>query len=118
MSKTKRLMVAAAAVLAVIAALWFTNRAVTPKNATMDDVRAEAHAGGYHLVDTATLAHWYGQGKKMLLVDARQDWEYRAGHIKGAVNFPMEPTWWSRWRKKDDLARFLGTDKDKSLVFY
>jgi hypothetical protein len=30
----------------------------------------------------------------------------------------MEPTWWSRWSKKDDLAKFLGEDKDKLLVFY
>jgi 3-mercaptopyruvate sulfurtransferase SseA len=118
MSGKMRLIVAAIAVLAVIGALWLTNRAVTPKEATMDDVRAEARAGGYRLVDTATLAQWYRQGKTILLVDTRQDWEYRAGHIKGTLNFPMEPTWWSRWSKKDDLAKFLGEDKDKLLVFY
>lgn len=114
----KRLIVAAIAVLAVIGALWLTNRAVTPKEATMVEVRAEARAGGYRLVGTATLAQWYRQGKTMLLVDTRQDWEYRAGHIKEALNFPMEPTWWSRWSKKDELAKFLGEDKDKLLVFY
>ncbi len=30
--------------------------------------------------------------KSLLLVDTRQEWEYRTGHLKGAVNFPMEPT--------------------------
>jgi hypothetical protein len=30
----------------------------------------------------------------------------------------MEPTWWSRWRKAGDLKAFLGTDKDRTIVFY
>jgi rhodanese-related sulfurtransferase len=51
-------------------------------------------------------------------VDTRQEWEYRTGHIKGAVNFPMEPTWLSRWQKKGDLAALLGTDKGQPIVFY
>ena len=46
--------------------------------------------------------------EKILLVDTRQDWEFAAGHIKAAVNFPIEPTWWSRWRKKADLLRCSG----------
>jgi hypothetical protein len=118
MQNGKRLMTVAAAMVAVILVLWVTNRAVTPIEATLEDVRAEARAGGYQLVDTETLAQWRQQGKEMLLVDTRQDWEYRAGHIEGSLNFPMEPTWWSRWSKKDDLAGFLGPDKDKLLVFY
>jgi 3-mercaptopyruvate sulfurtransferase SseA len=40
------------------------------------------------------------------------------GHIKGAVNFPMEPTAWSRWWKKSELAAELGPDKDRFIVFY
>jgi rhodanese-related sulfurtransferase len=54
----------------------------------------------------------------MLLVDTRQEWEYRTGHIKGALNFPMEPTWMSRWRNKGALENFLGPDKERYLVFY
>ena len=45
------------------------------------------------------------------LVDTRQDWEYRTGHIHGAIHFPMEPTWWSRWRKADALKDLLGPDR-------
>ena len=56
--------------------------------------------------------------RRLILVDTRQEWEYRTGHIKGAVNFPMEPTWWYRWRKQGELKRFLGPDKDRFLVFY
>ena len=38
----------------VIAALWFTNRAVTPKEATWEDVLAEAKLGGYPIIKTET----------------------------------------------------------------
>jgi rhodanese-related sulfurtransferase len=51
-------------------------------------------------------------------VDTRQEWEYRTGHIKNALNFPIEPTWLSRWRKKDALQTFLGLDKNRLIVFY
>jgi rhodanese-related sulfurtransferase len=52
------------------------------------------------------------------MVDTRQEWEYRTGHIKGALNFPMEPTGWARWRKKGALSKFLGPDKNQLIVFY
>ena len=84
-----------------------------------DDVVAEAEIGGYRLISTEDLWKRYRENRdSLLLVDTRQGWEYRTGHIKGAVNFPMEPTWLSRWRKKGDLGRLLGEDKDRTLVFY
>ena len=54
----------------------------------------------------------------LLIVDTRQEWEFRTGHIKKAVNFPIEPTWLSRWQKKKSLETFLGPDKNKTIVFY
>ncbi len=107
------------AVGVAIAALWWTNQAVTPKEATWDEVRAEAKSGGYHLIATSELAEKYSQSANdLLLVDTRQDWEYRTGHIKGAVNFPMEPTGWSRWRKANALKNLIGPDKDRKVIFY
>jgi len=38
--------------------------------------------------------------------------------MKGALNFPMEPIWWSRWRKAGALETFLGPDRDRTIVFY
>jgi len=102
-----------------ISALWFTNRIVTPKDASWDDVIAESEAGGYRLIKTDALREKYLETPdNILLVDTRQGWEFRTGHIKTAVNFPMEPTWLSRWQKKNSLERFLGPDKDKHIVFY
>jgi Rhodanese-like domain len=113
------------AILALVAAaltlgvLWQVNRPIIPQEATWDDVKAEAQSGGYRLINTDELAARYGQDAgKLLLVDTRQAWEYRTGHIQGAVNFPIEPTAWSRWRSQGQLFRFLGPDKDRPIVFY
>jgi hypothetical protein len=99
--------------------LWHTNRVITPKAATLTDVLAEARQGGYRIIDTDELWERYRKDPEtMLLVDTRQEWEYRTGHIKGAVNFPIEPTWLSRWRNKGALEQFLGPDKKRLIVFY
>ena len=100
-------------------ALLLTNQSVTPKTASWEDVESEARAGSYQLISTTDLAKKYAdKNDPPLIIDTRQAWEYRAGHIKGALNFPMEPTWLSRWRKKGDLAHLLGPDKDRFIVFY
>jgi hypothetical protein len=107
------------AVLMTIGGLWLTHRAVTPKQATWDDVLVEAKAGGYKIITTDELSdRCQNQLQSLLLVDTRQEWEYRTGHLKGAVNFPIEPTWWSRWRKAPALETLLGPDKDRTLIFY
>lgn len=79
----------------------------------------EAKQGDYRIISTDELwARYEKDPAKMLLVDTRQEWEYRTGHIKSALNFPMEPTWMSRWRNKGALGKFLGPDKERFLVFY
>ena len=119
MQNSKATLVALVAVLITVGALWFANRAVTPKEATWDDVQAEAKSGGYRIITTEELAREYQKDTgSLLLVDTRQEWEYRTGHLKGALNFPMEPTWWARWRKASALEAFLGPDKDRMVVFY
>jgi hypothetical protein len=119
MENRKTTIIALVAVLLTVGALWLTNRAVTPRQATWDDVLAEAKAGGYKVITTDELASRYEKDAgDLLLVDTRQEWEYRTGHLKGAVNFPMEPTAWSRWRKASALESFLGPNKDRHIIFY
>lgn len=114
----QRLVFAAVAVLLTIGVLWFANRTVITPEAKWEDVLAEAKSGGYRLISTEELRKLYEQEPRtILLVDTRQEWEYRTGHIPGSVNFPMEPTWWSRWRNKRPLETVLGADKDRSIVF-
>jgi 3-mercaptopyruvate sulfurtransferase SseA len=119
MSRARTTLLALIAMALTLGALWHQHRTVAPPEATMAEVEAESAAGGYRLITTDELAKLYQQPPaKLLLVDTRQDWEYRSGHIKGAVNFPLEPTWWSRWRSQGRLAALLGPDKDRPVVFY
>ena len=107
------------AVALTISILWYTNDSVTPSEATWEDVLAEAAQGGYRIISNQELWNLYKtKPNDLLLVDTRQGWEYRTGHIKGSVNFPMEPTWWSRWRKQKSLETLLGPDKNRFIVFY
>jgi predicted sulfurtransferase len=119
MQNSKATLAAVVAVMITVGTLWFTNHAVTPKEATWEDVQTEARSGGYRLISTEELAALYQKDSgNLLLVDTRQEWEYRTGRIKGALNFSMEPTWWSRWRKASALETLLGSDKDRVVVFY
>jgi len=119
MNNLRKTISALIAITLTIGYIWYGNRSVTPQKATWDDVRAEAAKGGYQLISTDEL--WLkskADPESLFIVDTRQEWEYRSGHIQGAVNFPMEPTWLSRWRKKAELETFLGPDQDRSIVFY
>ncbi len=119
MQRRGNTILAVIAVVLTLGVLWYSNRPVITKEATWDDVKAEARAGGYRLINTQELAKLYqADPQKVMLVDTRQDWEYRTGHIPGSVNFSMEPTAWARWRAQGPLARFLGPDRDRPIVFY
>ena len=112
-------LLALAAAALTLAVLWHLNRPINTPEATMTEVQAEAAQGGYRLITITELAKLYQQSPaNLLLVDTRQDWEYRTGHIQGAVNFPVEPTAWWRWRSQGPLAKFLGPDRDRLIVFY
>ena len=107
------------ALTTTILMLAYAARKPEPSQATLENVRSEARGGGYRLITTEELWSWFqADSKDLLIVDTRQEWEYRTGHIRGAVNFPMEPTWLSRWRKKNSLAQLLGEDKNRTIVFY
>ena len=119
MNGLKTTVMALIVLVITVSLLWFTNRSVTPKKATFEDVVAEAANGGYRLINTEKLRELYEKNPKgLFLVDTRQEWEYRTGHIKGALNFPIEPTWLSQWRKKGALEKFLGPDKNRFIIFY
>lgn len=119
MKKRTSILLALVAVVISVGSVWYGQRPTAPAQATWDEVLTEAIAGGYHIITTEELADRYRKdASAQLLVDTRQEWEYRTGHMEGALNFPMEPTWWSRLRKAGDLEDFLGSDKDRQLVFY
>ena len=119
MQNKKSIFLAVAAIFLTVSAVVYSQRPIKPVEATWEDVLAEAETGGYRIITTQDLADRYLKDpSSLLLVDTRQEWEYRTGHIKGALNFPMEPTWWSRWCKADELRKFLGPDEERIIVFY
>ena len=119
MNKGTSSLLALAAVLITIVSVWYGQRPIVTKQATWGDVIAQAKAGGYNIITTEELAgRYHKDSSDLLLVDTRQEWEYRTGHIQGALNFPMEPTGWARWHKAGKLEAFLGPDKERTLVFY
>lgn len=108
-----------AAAVFITVVLWAASSPVLPKEPTWGDVLSEARSGGYQIITTEELRERYLKApEKLLLVDTRQEWEYGTGHIKGAVNFSLEPTWWARRQKADALERLLGPDKNRMIVFY
>ncbi len=119
MKKSTSFFLALTGVLITILTVWYVQRPVAAHQADWDDVMAEAEAGGYRIITTEELADRYREdASDMMLIDTRQEWEYRTGTIEGALNFSMEPTWWARWRKAGEIEDFLGSDKDRVLVFF
>ncbi len=100
--------------------MWYQNRPhVTPERVTWADAQREAELGGYRLITTQKLAELYRQDPhSFLLVDTRPDWAFLAGYIQGALNFPIEPSLWGRWRAAKRLPALLGPDKNRTIVFY
>ncbi len=84
-----------------------------------EQVQQEAKRGKYRLIDGDTLWELYqDSSKNLMLIDTRQEWEFRTGHIANAVHFSMEPTWFARISQRAVLGQALGADKDRTLVFY
>jgi len=89
------------------------------KTTTLYSALSELNTIDRKIITTEDLSDLYQKDTaSVLLVDTRQEWEYRTGHIKGAAHFSMEPTAWARWRKASALETFLGPDKNRTLVFY
>jgi len=115
----KTTLLAGIAVILTVLAVGFGGREGISKQPTWEDILAEAKNGGYRIITTEELAARYREAPtSLLLVDTRQEWEYRTGHIDGAISFPTEPTWWARWRKAGKLEKVLGPDRKRLIVFY
>ena len=82
--------------------------------------REEAERDGYRVVTTEGLRELLRTDPSVLLVDARFAYEYKAGHIPGAVNLPVD------LRDRSDLpperrkafTDILGEEKGRPIVIY
>jgi 3-mercaptopyruvate sulfurtransferase SseA len=82
--------------------------------------RTEAERDGYRLLDDDGLKDLVDTDADMVLLDARADYEYAAGHIPGAVNleFDLGDDLDLPARKRQGLAQIVGPDRDRLLVIY
>lgn len=81
----------------------------------------EVARGGYKFVSTEELKSWLDQKKEMLLVDTMPyEDSYKKQHIPGAVQmeFPIPELTQLDEKKKADLEKLLGPNKDRLIVFY
>jgi len=88
---------------------------------TPEKVMAEAKKGRYKLITGEELKREFMKSPSdLFLVDTRQDWEYHAGHIKGARLLSAVPSWWYQYSPKArwEMKKALGHDKDIKVVFY
>ena len=107
------------AIAVALLVVWYLHLPSPPVTTDMAQVIQEAKDGGYRLIDIESLSNLLRTDlKDVLLIDTRDEWEYRAGHIARSVNFPIAPTWRDRWQKKGALEALLGPDREKSIVFY
>ncbi|BCS89318.1 hypothetical protein PSDVSF_25600 [Pseudodesulfovibrio sediminis] len=80
----------------------------------------EANRDGYRLIDDAAMLVLVQSGTKAVILDARADYEFEAGHIPGASNLEFDlgdrielPS-----AKRAALKKLIGPDKKRTLVIY
>ena len=84
--------------------------------------RAEALASreGYRLINVDDLMVLYESKKEVLIVDVRPKYEYRDGHLPGAVQleFDLSERLSIKPAKRLQFEKTLGPDKNRAIVIY
>jgi len=105
----------------LLAFAFFTPSAGAGENAVWwASARAEAGRDGYGLINDADLGGRVRSGDAPLILDARADYEFAAGHIPGAVNMEFDlgdRTDLSR-EKRQALRELLGPDTARTVIIY
>jgi thiosulfate/3-mercaptopyruvate sulfurtransferase len=98
---------------------WSGKELDTEKSAVK--LSREVSRGGYKLVTSGELKTWIDQKKPMMIIDTMplKD-SYLKHHIPGAVQyeFPIPEVKEMDAAARAKFEKFLGPDKDKTLVFY
>ncbi len=81
----------------------------------------EVERGGYKIVSTEELKGWIDQKKELLIVDTMPfEDSYKKQHVPGAVQmeFPIPEMTQLDDKKKADIEKLLGPNKDRLIVIY
>jgi len=86
----------------------------------MESARRDAAHDGYKILDVNELARLIDTKTPALILDARADYEFAAGHVPTAVNFEFDLGDRSDLApdKRHALLHVLGPDKKQLLVIY
>jgi len=100
--------------------LWTTPAPADGNEVWWESARGEARRDGYRLMDDQGLKDLIDSDADRVLLDARADYEYAAGHIPGAVNleFDLGDDLDLPPEKRRALAALAGPDRDRLLVIY
>ncbi|MBA4391999.1 MAG: sulfurtransferase [Desulfobacca sp.] len=102
-----------------VLAAWGTKELDTEKIAV--NFAKEVARGGYKFVSTEELKGWIDQKKDLLIVDTMPyEDSYKKQHVPGAVQieFPIPEMIQLDEKKRGDLEKLLGPNKDRLIVFY
>ncbi len=96
-----------------------------PANADENEVwwsaaQGEAEREGYKLINTSGLKALIDSGVKPLIIDARADYEFVAGHILGSINmeFDLGDRMDLPEAKRTAFKDLVGYDQKRLLVVY
>ena len=83
-------------------------------------VENEAERDGYSLVTPDDLKKLYASEESFLVVDAREDYEYKEGHLPKAVNFEIDlgDRIKPKPEKQSSFLKLLGNDKNRKIIIY
>lgn len=102
-----------------VLAAWGAKEMDTEKGAVA--FHREVERGGYKVVSTTELKSWLDQKKDVLIIDTMPyEDSYKKQHIPGAVQmeFPIPEMTHLDEKKKAELEKLLGPNKDRLIVFY
>ena len=107
------------AVVMTLGALWYVNRPVIAREPTRQEVQAQAKNGGYRLINTAELAALVRQEGQKVSAGGHPPAlgvPHRSHQGGGQFFYGAHPV--GQVAVSGPLARFLGPDRDRLIVFY
>ncbi|BDQ38263.1 hypothetical protein SYK_26230 [Pseudodesulfovibrio nedwellii] len=117
------MMIRTSSIVYLLLALCFFGSA--PANADENEVwwaaaQGEAEREGYKLIDSKGLKELIDSGATPLIIDARADYEFSAGHIHGSSNmeFDLGDRMDLPEAKRAVLKELAGQDQKRLLVVY
>lgn len=101
--------------------LTFTAQAIShDQSAWLKQAKEDAKKDGYSLITASELKIMYETGKAFKIVDTRNLYEYRKGHLPNALYLELDlgDRLELKPEKEKILKTLLGPDKQRVIVFY